>query len=303
MLNKLLLSKSNKEFYQDNLQRGYLYSLVKDGEGGEQGIDLLINYSYPGALLIVIVITILLFLLCRKRWGWNQFLLYLFPISLAGWVWNIFIAKIDTSYPAWLYRPKGILGFEWMLTVEDWIFCPVIASLFYGVYRLLEPRVTDLKKGRSGWLLTSFMLFLMICLFFLVFGSMCGRSLAVLYGIPILVLWVMCWKWMNLRLFGVCMLFALLFEAFWDYGAVSGLPAVSGYSWASGWIYLSFDAWGKAYHSSVFLSYEKYPWAWIFNNPIEITPWYGMLSALPFLTIVFLDSRGKKPFRSHKLSQ
>ena len=45
------------------------------------------------------------------------------------------------------------------------------------------------------------------------------------------------------------------------------------------WVYLSFDKNGVAYHSNVFLDYNKYSWGWIGNSPIEITPWFGIVGA------------------------
>lgn len=88
------------------------------------------------------------------------------------------------------------------------------------------------------------------------------------------------WKNWNIKHYLKLFAFVVTFATLWDWIAVSWITYIPGFSWASQWIYVSFDQLGNAHHSNLFLNYNKYPWAWIFNNPIEITPWFGIAGAM-----------------------
>jgi hypothetical protein len=117
-------------------------------------------------------------------------------------------------------------------------------------------------------------------LFFAYFGSVCGRTVAFHFaGVSIFLFFYVWDRWDTLHYLKI-LLFIMAFATIWDWAAVSWIAKIPGMSWASGWMYLTFDSSGVAHHSSVFLSYEKYRWAWIFNNPIEITPWFGIAGGM-----------------------
>ncbi len=285
-----ILKKKNRDFFEENEQAGNLHSILKDGPGRTDGVNWFVNYGYQIVLLLASLFSLASMAALGRRWRWKTYVPFIFILSLLGWSWNIYILKQDPHFPSWIIRPMAQLGPDFLQTIEDWIFYPVMATMFYTVYRLLQGRIREFRSSRGGWLWGAFAVFVALMVFYSTCTATCGRSLALWFGVPSLILWLFVRKRMNVRMFIFFMLFAVLFESVWDLVAASLIHRLPGMAWAVQWSYVTFDQAGHAHHSQVFLSYEKHPWAWIFENPIEMTPWIGILSILPFVTIVGLDS-------------
>jgi hypothetical protein len=70
-------------------------------------------------------------------------------------------------------------------------------------------------------------------------------------------------------------------------------------AWASQWVYIAFDQHNNYIHSRVFLDYGTHKWAWIFKNPIEITPWFAISVGIFFYSMTvactkFFIDRGNR---------
>ncbi len=290
------MSFSNREAFEANRASGTLYSIVKDGPGPVQGPGVFLNYGYQIALFLLVCLCVLAITALRNRWKWRTYIPFLAFTSGIGWSWNIYILQVDSLFPSWMMRPEGQVGPEFLQTFEDWVFYPVTATVFYSAYRFLQTRVKDFGHTRNGAAMALFGFFMTCFVFFTFFTGHCGKSLGIAFGLPTIALWLYSWKHINVKLFVFFLFFAVAFESIWDWIGASWLHRIPGLSWAVHWFYLSFDAAGNPHHSSVFLSYAHNPWAWIFDNPIEITPWFGILTTLPFVTIVTLDHlRCRKP--------
>jgi hypothetical protein len=66
-------------------------------------------------------------------------------------------------------------------------------------------------------------------------------------------------------------------EMLGDRAMVSWIHYIPGFAWASDWFYISFGPDGAPHQSHVFM---KYLFGWIYENPVEITPWYGVADGI-----------------------
>ncbi|MBN1981033.1 MAG: hypothetical protein JW795_05855 [Chitinivibrionales bacterium] len=271
-------SKTNRQFFIENQQRA-LYSLLKDGLPQTTG-QKVVAFGYPITIFILSVI-VCTWMVLRGResfFHWKVFWPYLAIATFSGWMWGLFILKKDDQFPGWLFYPWTTVGVEFLgMTIEDWLFYPICATFIYQVYRWLRK-----DQCRSPVMLKLGVVIIHVLLieFFLYFGALCGKTLALQQAIFGLVFVSYIWTSWRVKHFIKFELFTCLFSGVWDYASVSLLAKIPGWSWCSHWSYVSFDSAGKPYHSSIFLSYADHPWAWVFNNPIEISPWLGITSTL-----------------------
>jgi hypothetical protein len=266
---------SNKKRYDKLKENEELDSVLKNGEP-KTVPQKLVALGYPIIVVILTFITTYLLFSKRSKMNFKVFLPHMFIGSLCGWFWGIFIEKYDPLFPGWLFHPWSIVGPEWILTLEDWLFYPICGAFFYALFRLLENR-----QYSSEWSKWAFQLFhISVTLFFLYFTGITGKSIALQFALVSIPLFFYAWDKWDTRHYLKLFLFITIFAALWDWAAVSWITKIPGLSWASQWIYITFDNNGLPHHSSVFLSYSTNKWAWIFNNPIEITPWFGIAGAM-----------------------
>lgn len=274
------MSKTNKDLYEDLKLK--LFSQNKDGV--PKGIfQRLIGWGYPIALIVIWVIAIIGAIKLRKIWKWKVFAIVFTLCSITGWLWGIYIEKYDPEFPGWLFLPWSICNLEFLLTLEDWLFYPACTFLFYYIFRAIKEDRNNKNENLKIW--TSIIHILITC-FFCYFTAICGKSLAIQCAIPAIVLFFYAWDYWDIRHYFKFMGLVLVFEILWDYLAVSWLSYIPGMAWASQWVYITFDIDGNYLHSKVFLDYAKYPWAWIFKNPIEITPWFGLSVGMYFYALM-----------------
>ncbi|MDD5649414.1 MAG: hypothetical protein PHF86_03205 [Candidatus Nanoarchaeia archaeon] len=267
--------KSNKQYYEDLEKSGSLESVQKDGKP-KTSLEKTIALGYPIIVAILTIITSFLLIFKRKKMDFKVFIPHMIIGSICGWFWGIFMEKLDSNYPGWLFHPWAVIGPEWILTIEDWLFYPVCGAFFYTLFRLIKN--TKKSNELSKWCFQIF--HISITLFFIYFTSYAGKSIALQFAIISIPLFFYSWdRWDTLHYLKM-FLFIIIFATLWDWAAVTWITKIPGFSWASQWIYVTFDSQGIAHHSSVFLSYKEHPWAWIFNNPIEITPWFGIAGAM-----------------------
>ncbi|MDD5650692.1 MAG: hypothetical protein PHF86_09825 [Candidatus Nanoarchaeia archaeon] len=268
-------SKSNKQRYDELKEQGALDSVLKDGEP-KNNFQKIVALGYPIIVAIITFITTYLLFSKRSKMNFKVFIPHMIIGSICGWFWGIYMEKFDTTFPGWLFHPWSVVGPEWILTLEDWLFYPVCGAFFYTIFRLLHNRFTS-----SEWSKWAFQIFhIAVTMFFLYFTSVAGRSIALQFALVSIPLFFYAWNTWDTRHYLKLFLFIVLFAALWDWAAVTWITKIPGFSWASQWIYLTFDTAGNPHHSSVFLSYTANRWAWIFNNPVEITPWFGIAGAM-----------------------
>ena len=277
--------KTNKDFIQELQKKKQLYSLEKDGKPTTI-LQKIFALAYPITLLFLIIINFLL-LIKIKNIRWKTFIPLVIIGCILGWSWDILILKYDPEYPAFIFPLWAVSGIEYILTLEDWLFFPVCTILFYCIYRLLPQGSPTSSNTYHSLIIT----FYTICtLFFLIFGALAGRSQSIMLAAPGILLYWYAKDTINVKKFLTIQFFIWIFEALWDWAAVSWIHYIPGFSWASQWAYITFDAQGGYHHSKVFLDYGKYSWAWIFDNPIEITPWNAISGGiLNFSLIAALD--------------
>jgi hypothetical protein len=282
---------SNKERYEKLNEEGALDSTLKDGKPSGF-LQKVLALGYPIIVFILTVITFCLFSSNRSKFKFKIFFPHMIIGSICGWSWGIFMEKYDPLFPGWLFHPWAVTGPEWLLTLEDWIFYPVCGAFFYILFRLWKN--TNHSPEWTKWVFQIF--HITVTLFFIYFTGIAGKSIALQFAVISIPLFFYAWdRWDTghyLKLFS----FITIFAAIWDWAAVTWITKIPGLSWASQWIYITFDKCGIAHHSSVFLSYNNNSWAWIFNNPIEITPWFGIAGAMFTYSLVmaldkFIDSK------------
>jgi len=267
--------ESNKERHDDLEKKGEIYSEIKDGKP-KTSLEKIIAKGYPILIGVIAIITGLLIASRKKVMRWDVYFPYLLFSCICGWSWNIYMENIDPKYPGWILHPWAILGPEWLNTLEDWLFYPVCGSFFYVIFRIINN--SNKSPEWAKWLIQA--IHLIMTLFFIYYGAVAGRSIAIQSAAVGIVLFFYTWERWDVKHYLKMFTFIVLFAGLWDWAAVSWITRIPGWSWAAQWFYISFDASGQAHHSSLFLSYDQHRWAWIFNNPIEITPWFGIASAM-----------------------
>lgn len=262
----------------DELQ-SELYSQVKDGQP-KTLIQKIIGYGYPIMLVFISLVSIIGTV--KSKWNWKIFFPIFLICTISGWFWGIYIETYDPNFPGWLFLPWSITNIEFILTLEDWLFYPVCTLLFFFVFVSIKRTANDSKFSHK--LICQFF-HIVLTFFFCYFSAVCGQSLCYQCAIPAIILFFYAWDNWNVKHYLKFISLLVIFEIFWDYFAVSWLSYIPGMSWASQWVYITFDVQNNYLHSSVFLDYSKFKWAWIFKNPIEITPWFGIAVCMYFYAL------------------
>lgn len=272
------LKKTNRDYWEELKRRGWLHSVTKDGEPSTPG-QKVIALAYPIVLVLMALITTVIgATLPRERWRVKTLVPCLILSTLVGWGWGAWMVKADPTFPGWLFPPWAATGKELVLSLEDLIFYPLCALFFYVVYRRIGfrgPAVTS-RAGQAAVLVT----YGLLSAFFLIFTATAGRSEACLFAMPGMLMFWYARGRIDLRKFVVFQVFVILFAGIWDWAAVSWLHYIPGFAWAQDWVYITFDKAGNYHHSNIFLDYGEHRWAWIFDNPIEITPWLGIAGGI-----------------------
>lgn len=258
---------------------------LKDGIPNGLFERLLAHNFMVANILVIIACLFFVFYLSRDEWGWKTFFIVCIPSIVSGFVWGVMMLYGDPNFPAWVVLPYGSLGEIWLWSTQDCIFNIATTILFYGTFRFLHRKKRRKDFKYSDYYKLIFMAFMIIASLFMIFwGAYCGRSLALMYGIPSIIFMIYAWNKINFKFMMKFLLVMILVETIWDWFAVSWIYHIK--SWAPGWVYLSYDNNNILYYSKVFLDPIKHSWAWIFNNPIEITPWYGIVGATFMYTAI-----------------
>ncbi len=261
--------KTNKDYYEQAKNKGQLHSQLKDGKP-KGSFQKIIAMGYPITVLIMGIVTGIWTFLRKEDMKWKVFWPFITLTTISGYMWGWFILKADPDYTSWLFYPWTSVGEIFGMCIEDWLFYPICSTLFYLIYR--KYKSTSVSKDITKiWFMIIAILFTQ---FFLYFTDLCGRILAIQSAIFGLLLIFYVWDRLDVKHFLKFAVFMILFAGIWDYIAVSLLA--KHWAWCSHWAYITFDISGMHYHSSVYLDYGRYPWAWILNNPIEITPWLAI---------------------------
>ncbi|MGD9202246.1 MAG: hypothetical protein PVI26_11825 [Chitinispirillia bacterium] len=270
------IDKTNKEYHDDLKKKEKLDSALKSGPPDNPAKKIL-AMGYPIIVLVTFIGTAIAIVKNRDKMKWQVFVPHIILSIILGSSWGIFMEKLDPEYPAWLFHPWAITNLEWILTIEDWCFYPVFTAFFYVIYRFVKKK----DSGSSYWVIMTFQIFhVAVVVFFLIFTHTCGKSIALFFGLlPIFLFFYAADRW-NVIHYSKYFIFIVIFASVWDWAAVSWITYIPGNEWASQWVYLTFDKSGNPHHSSVFLEYTANRWAWIFNNPIEISPGLGIMGAM-----------------------
>lgn len=270
--------KSNSEYWDNLLADGTLFCYLKDGV--PQGLfQTLLGYAYPIMISLITVITIYLsWKLPKDQRKLKSLFVGVGFGTIAGWVWGYLMLHWDSYFPGWIFPPWAVTGIEFIMPIEDLLFYPFCTLLFYIIFRKIN--VTD-DSWNKPWIIKSIIaLYVIIIAFYLLFTSICGRAVALMFAIPGLLFFIYSKDRLNVKKYLVFQVILIAINTIWDWWAVSWLHYIPGMAWASQWAYISFDKAGDFTHSKIFLDYGANSWAWIFNNPIEGTPWMGISGGL-----------------------
>ncbi|MBN1981531.1 MAG: hypothetical protein JW795_08375 [Chitinivibrionales bacterium] len=270
--------KTNKQYWEELLKAGKLFSHTKDGLPNTPAKKAL-GYAYT---IIVIALTIFsiiwVILLPKSQLKIRTFAVAMVLSTALGYIWDTWMLKADPTYPGWLMAPWAIVQKEFILTLEDILFFPACALLFYCIFRRLSIKGTPWTSPYGHYTVIgvySILIIIALCI-----TATAGRSEALLFGIPGVCMYIYARNTINIKRFLIFQIVILAIQSGWDLVAVSLIHRIPGFAWASQWIYISFDQMGNYYHSKVFLDYGTHQWAWILDNPVEITPWFGIVGGL-----------------------
>jgi hypothetical protein len=196
-----------------------------------------------------------------KRIQWRVYLPCLTVASITGWTWCVLMERFD----AWVFPVHSILGIKiGSLVLEDWIFSPVCFSFFYIVYRNI-PRV---GAKDSHFTLIALLPSVLAYTFYTVQGELAGMSLAAIMAAP-----------------AICVLLLMRHEIYvWHFIAVTIVLTIFSGVWDYAGVY--FDWWQYAHDKHLYSTY-----AWVGNNPLEITPWLGWSGSILSYALIAAGER------------
>jgi hypothetical protein len=270
--------KSNRRYYNELDREGVLYSLVKDGRPGTL-IDRTLGFAYPLTLLTIIAVCTVAFVRIRRlRERWKTGVYGVAAASVLGVGWCLWALKCDPVYPGWFFPPWAVTGIEFGLTLEDWLFMPATTVLFYVLYRMVRMPTSGIVSTRLHVIVLG--VYGALAVVFFCVSSLAGKTQTLVFLLPGMVLYWYSRDTINFRKFLLFQAIVIGLEMVWDWTAVSWIHYLPGKAWASQWVSLTADSLGGHHHSKIFLDYDVHRWAWIFANPVEITPWMGICGGM-----------------------
>lgn len=269
---------SNTESWERLAQKGELYAYLKDGLPHEWW-QVVLGYSYPIAMIAITILSVVLYMkLSGEKKRWKSMLFGVGYGTIAGWIWGYLMLNWTGDFPGWVFPTWAVTGIECILPLEDILFYPFCTLLFYVIYRSVRSFDNSWDKP---WVFNTIILFYIAVIGFYLFNtSVCGKAVSLMFAIPGLALFIYARDRVTVKRFLSFQVILILINTLWDWWAVSWMHALPNMAWASQWVYVSFDQFGNHFQSPIFLDYKEYPWAWIFHNPIEGTPWMGIAGGL-----------------------
>jgi hypothetical protein len=262
---------TNKEIHNKLEQEGKLYSTLKDGEP-KTTFQKILAKAYPIILGVMFITALVWLRKVKDSLNWKAFIVYLIIGAVFGWSWTMVMTFYDPHMPGWMYHPWAIIGLEWGVTIEDIFFYLLCGALFY-VIRSFIPNIGSNDNPCKVLVLISFWILAALSIIFFNKG---GLSITIWFLFPGALLFMLAYREINIPRFMIVGVIIVIFASVWDIMAVTIIPSIKGYSWASQWIYITWDAQGIPTHSKLWLDYTTHRWAWIGNSPIEITPWFSI---------------------------
>ncbi len=287
--------KTNIEYWNELEKNGWLYFHLKDGKP-ESFIDHLIALSYPIIIVLILVLSFFYYSrLANEKKRFKSLIACMSTAAILGWTWGGLMIHADPVFPSWLFPPWSVSNIELFLALEDILFYPFATGAFYIVYRNIN--IEDVVENRTLMINLVIFLYSLLSLFYLMFTGLCGQSVTIFFVIPGILLFIYSKDELNIKKFFYFQPVPILVGWVWDWTATSLVRETEGKAWASQYVYISFNEAGEHNHSSVFLDYAEYPWAWIFYSPIAITPWLGMAGVMFNFSLFvavdkFFDKRG-----------
>jgi hypothetical protein len=272
------LWKSNWTYWDTLYNNGALYSHLKDGIPATL-TDQIVAFAYPVIALFLVILNIVLLLRIPKaKRRMKTFVVTVGTGSILGWIWGAWMLKVDPVFPGWLNPPWSVTGLEFIMTLEDWIFYPACTALFYMFYRMVTIKGKTWTAPKLHW--TIITVYIALTIWFILFSRLAGQTEAVMFAVPGIILYIFARNTIDVKRYLIFQAFVIVFEVIWDLFAVSLVHYFPHHAWASQWIYLTLDANGGFHQSNIFLDRSQHPWAWLFMNPIEITPWFAIVGGL-----------------------
>jgi hypothetical protein len=271
--------KTNSAYWNELNADGKLFSCLKDGLP-HNFWEYLLAYAYP--IIIVGMVCIGIYSMVKFKPSERKWKTYLFSIScgtILGAAWCILMQKHDPNYPGWLFAPWSVTGVEFGMTLEDWVFMVASTTLFYVIFRKLSTAI-PLVPSKAGPHAIVIICYCILAIGIFAETQLAGKTQIVMHMLPGIAFYVYARKVINCKNFLVFQISVILFEVGWDLLAVSLIHFIPGLAWASEWSYISFDAQGRFFHSTIFLNYGTHRWAWLLLNPLEITPLMGICGGI-----------------------
>lgn len=259
---------------QNDQQQGKLDQVGAITPERPQGWSRALAYLYPAILAVLAVLDVVLLIRVWRRLPKRAFFLTVIIAAPVGWAWNILMMNFDPNAAAWLFHPWGYSGVFFLQSLEDWLFYPVCGVFFIMVCELVPVRPVPgpFDRDLRHWITV---VNISLCTFPAVWFAPAGWSEIVFFGLPgTVLLWGVRF---NPRHYLTCCTIFIIFACLWDLVAVTWLRQV--WPWAEQWFYVSFDVFGRAHQSAVFLSWGT-PGGWIGRSPVEITPFFSIYGSI-----------------------
>jgi len=149
---------------------------------------------YTIIVIILILISIRLILTNKSRYHHAKFYLWLVTSCVVGW--SEFIGFL--RYDAWLFDPQQIIGIRFLgVTIEDYIFCPTFAIIFYWMYFKTKNMFFQRKSNPKDKLIFMIIIGLVAFAYYIV-GSPFSKYMSLRFAIGSIGLFY-CWNFSSFR--------------------------------------------------------------------------------------------------------
>ncbi|MCP4651161.1 MAG: hypothetical protein GY853_13930 [PVC group bacterium] len=218
--------------------------------------------GYPITLAVIAVVNVIIFF--RNKINWRVYWICMAIGTPLGWGWNWYLTKAG-NFPAWIFPEDAVTGIViFGIHIEDWFFYPITGSFFITLY-FWDP----LKKWidfKADWLkLVLLPLLILSVVYGLVAFGNCGKSIAICYGIPAIIMFVINFDKFDTAHFTRMAIIIIPMEFIWDHWAVGKHQQ---------WIYLR--------ESGMFCDW------WLLGVPVEMTPYLGIIATFFIYNLVLL---------------
>ena len=219
---------------------------------------------YTAIIIFLLCIAVLIISRQHKLFTTKKFLFWLMTSCMVGWTEFVMFLRYD----AWVFSPKHITGIKLLgVTIEDYLFCPAFAVIFYWLYHKLKRNLKQRTYNPTDKLCFALAVLTIMVIYFDL-GSLFAKYMFFRAALGCIGL-IYCWNYSSFRHCSIFLAIVYLIGFGWD------LPSVNWKVWWYPLASMIYDGFGIKIHNAVF--------------PVELFGYYFTGGFFSFWMISFFD--------------